>query len=52
MDNYSLTDLEKELAYELVKNDSTIFSSQSEDQYIPSESTPTGLAALLSKYQK
>lgn len=49
---YTLTDLEKELAYELVKNDSTIFSSQSEDQYIPSESTPTGLAALLSKYQK
>lgn len=49
---YTLTDLEKELAYELVKNDSTIFSSQSEDQYIPSEATPTGLAALLSKYQK
>jgi predicted nucleic acid-binding Zn-ribbon protein len=52
INTYTLDNLEKELAYELVKNDSTILSSQSDDQYIPSESTPTGLAALLSKYQK
>lgn len=50
--DYDLHTLEKELAFELVKSDSTIFSSQPQEGYVPTDNVPTGLEALLLKHQK
>jgi len=51
LDNYTINDLEKELAYELVTNDATIFSDK-EEGLVPLETPMTGLEALISKYKK
>ncbi len=53
VNEFTIDDLEKELAYELVKNDSTIFSTgSSEEELLPIESPLSGLEALISKYKK
>lgn len=52
IDDYTIDDLEKELAYELVKSDSTIFSDKEEEGLMPVESPMTGLEALISKHKK
>lgn len=53
IDEFTIADLEKELAYELVKNDSTIFSNgDNSDELLPIESPLTGVEALISKYKK
>ena len=52
IDEYTIDNLEKELAYELVKSDSTIFSDKEEEGLMPVESPMTGLEALISKYKK
>lgn len=53
MDKYTVTQLDKELAYELVSTDSSIFSKQPESRLIPTgESSLTGIEQILSKYKK
>lgn len=51
-DNYSAEDLDKELAYELKKNNSSIFTKNSDPGFVPKEVPLDGLAAILSKYKK
>lgn len=52
IDNYDAEQLDKELAYELKKNNSSIFSKNSDPAYIPKEMPLTGIEAILSKYKK
>lgn len=50
---YTYTDLDKDLAYALVKQSPAIFSKQPENQYIPKDNDNlTGLEAILAKYKK
>ncbi len=51
-DNYSVEDLDKELAYELKKNNSSIFTKNSDPGYVPKEVPMDGITAILSKYKK
>ena len=51
-DSYSAEDLDKELAYELKKNNSSIFTKNSDPGFVPKEVPLDGLAAILSKYKK
>ena len=51
-DNYSVEDLDKELAYELKKNNSSIFTKDSNPGYVPKDVPLTGIDAILSKYKK
>lgn len=53
INEFTITDLEKELAYTLVMNDSTIFSTKDENEgLIPLEAPLTGVEALISKHKK
>lgn len=50
---YSVTDLDKELAYELKKNNVSVFSKEPVPQKIPKDNAErSGLEAILSKYKK
>lgn len=50
---FTMIDLEKELAFELVQSKPAIFTNQKEQQLIPlPEEEATGLAAILEKYRK
>lgn len=49
---FTVTDLEKELSYEVVKNDESIFTASDNGGYVPQEQQLTGLEALLTKYKK
>ena len=51
-DNYSAEDLDKELAYELKKNNSSIFTKNSDPGFVPKEVPLDGITAILSKYKK
>ena len=51
-DNYSVEDLDKELAYELKKNNSSIFTKNTDSGYVPKDTPMDGIAAVLSKYKK
>ena len=51
-ENYSVEDLDKELAYELKKNNSSIFTKDSNPGYVPKDVPLTGIDAILSKYKK
>ena len=51
MDSYTLVELEKELAYELVQSQPSIFA-QDEDLVQPKPIQLSGLAAILSSYEK
>lgn len=54
LNEYSVSDLEKELAFELVNANPTIFShqTQSESGYIPKDSHTSGVEGILEKYRK
>ena len=52
MGEFSLTDLDKELAYELVKSDKSVFSADTGAKFTPIEEKESGMTALLSKYKK
>ena len=53
IDNYDVEDLDKELAYELKKNNSSVFAKNgNEEGYRPKDVPVQGLAAILSKYKK
>lgn len=49
---YSVTDLDKELAYELKKNNMSVFTKEPSVQRIPKDVERTGIEAILSKYKK
>ena len=50
---YSVKELDKELAYELVSADQSIFSNGGQSGYIPKDDAPvSGLEGLLAKYAK
>lgn len=52
LDDFSEIELEKELAYELVQEDSSIFSlDKGQEQYVPLEHEVSGIEALLEKYK-
>lgn len=54
IDEYSLENLEKELAFSLVNSDTSIFgdSSSGDGRIIPTNLQPTGIEAILAKYNK
>lgn len=53
IDNYDAESLDKELAYELKKNNFSVFTQGTEPEIVPKTATPvTGIAAILSKYKK
>lgn len=53
IDSYSAIDLEKELAYETMIKNPSVFSKEKKDLYVPKDNTPkSGLEAILSKYEK
>lgn len=54
LNEYSVSDLEKELAFELVNANPTIFShqTQSGSGYIPKDSHTSGVEGILEKYRK
>jgi hypothetical protein len=49
---YTVTDLDKELAYELKKNNMSVFTKEPSAQRIPKDQERTGIEAILSKYKK
>lgn len=51
-ENYSVTDLDKELAYELKQTNPSVFSKQETGAYIPKDKVVTGIEAILAKYKK
>ena len=51
LSEYSVIDLEKELSYELVKSNPSVFSLNEEGFY-PKDDEPQGIEAILSKYEK
>lgn len=51
--DYSVEDLKKELAFELVESNPSVFSMQAPGAgYVPKEDELTGIEAILSKYKK
>lgn len=53
LSDYTIVDLEKELAFALVNSDDSIFTEdKKEEGRIPKEQEKTGLDAILSKYKK
>ena len=52
MDSYTLVELEKELAYELVQAQPSIFNQEEKEQFQPKPVPLTGLEAILSPYEK
>lgn len=53
IDSYSAIDLEKELAYETMIKNPSVFTKEKKELYIPKDNTPkNGLEAILSKYEK
>ena len=53
VDEYTLIDLRKDLAFALVEANENIFTlEEGKPGYVPAEQEPTGLEALLNKYKK
>lgn len=53
LDTYSATELDKELAYALVKSNQSVFSKNPQTGFIPKDEGPVGgLEELLSKYKR
>lgn len=48
----TIEELEKNLAFELVKVTPSLFAKQDEEGYVPNDVPPTGLEAILNKYKK
>ena len=49
---FTAIDLDKELAYELKKNNDSVFSKEQNPGFIPKDEPKTGIEAILSKYKK
>ena len=49
---FTAIDLDKELAYELKKNNVSVFSKEQNPGFIPKDEPKTGIEAILSKYKK
>ena len=49
---YTVEELDMHLAYELKKNNSSIFTKSSNEGYVPKDVPVEGIAAVLSKYKK
>ena len=49
---YSVEELDMRLAYELKKTNSSIFTKNSDEGFVPKDIQPDGLTAILSKYKK
>ena len=49
---FTAIDLDKELAYELKKNNVSVFSKEQNPCFIPKDEPKTGIEAILSKYKK
>lgn len=49
---YSVSDLDKDLAYELVKSNPTIFTKNPQPQYVPKDEPKGGIEEILAKYKK
>lgn len=52
IENYSVVDLDKELAYELKKTNSSIFAQQQPSGFVPKDVDYDGINAILSRYKK
>lgn len=52
IDEYTVIELDKELAYELKKTNPTVFSKESETGYTPKDGLKGGIEEILSKYVK
>lgn len=50
--DYSVEELDMRLAYELKKSNSSIFTKNSEEGFVPKDTPNDGLTAILSKYKK
>ena len=50
--DFPAIDLDKELAYELKKNNVSVFSKEQNPGFIPKDEPKTGIEAILSKYKK
>lgn len=49
---YSVEELDMRLAYELKKTNSSIFTKNGDEGFVPKDIQPDGLTAILSKYKK
>ena len=49
---YSVEELDMRLAYELKKSNSSIFTKNSDEGFVPKDTQTDGLTAILSKYKK
>lgn len=49
--DYTVEELDMRLAYELKKNNSSVFSKKPNDGYVPKDNKPEGIEAILSKYK-
>lgn len=52
IEEYDAISLDKELAYELIKSNPTIFSKGKQPDYLPKDEPKGGIEELLSKYKK
>lgn len=52
INDYAVTELDKELAYELKKSNPSVFTTNNKAHFIPKDTTPTGIEAILSRYEK
>ena len=50
--DYTVSDLDKDLAYELVKSNPTIFTKNPQPKYIPKDGPKGGIEEILAKYRK
>lgn len=50
--DYSVEELDMRLAYELKKSNSSIFTKNSDEGFVPKDTPSDGLTAILSKYKK
>lgn len=50
--DYTASDLDKDLAYELVKSNPAIFTKNLQPQYIPKDGPKGGIEEILAKYRK
>lgn len=52
IDDYSAEELDMHLAYELKKNNSSVFTKTQDSGFVPKETHVDGITAILSKYKK
>jgi hypothetical protein len=52
MGEFTAVSLKKELAFELVSSDPSIFTKEPDAGYVPKDTPATGIEKLLDKYKK